>query len=207
MASNINVAIPPLGSPTTAGVRGNFATAKTEIEAMQLARVLRLAYRNEGIEGFQQCVTTDVAQVVTFNTEIFNHPAGSFTWDSLNSEIIINEPGWYSWQVNLHVTRKVATSNVNWSIWSQVKEPPAAVFSNYVGAGRSMTLIPDATNNKHFLSFGFDVHTPVAGTRIRFMQATSDASKQVGIISYPATGIYPSMAGIMMSIHRLSVDE
>lgn len=35
MASDINVAIPPLGSPTTAGVRANFSAAKTEIEELQ----------------------------------------------------------------------------------------------------------------------------------------------------------------------------
>ena len=35
MASDINVAIPPLGSPTTAGVRANFSAAKSEIEELQ----------------------------------------------------------------------------------------------------------------------------------------------------------------------------
>lgn len=37
MSSNINAAIPPFGNPTTAGVRANFAAAKTEIEALQSA--------------------------------------------------------------------------------------------------------------------------------------------------------------------------
>ena len=37
MASNIDVTIPPLGTPTTGGVRANFAAAKTEIEALQSA--------------------------------------------------------------------------------------------------------------------------------------------------------------------------
>jgi hypothetical protein len=35
MASNINTAIPPFGNATTAGVRTNFTSAKTEIEALQ----------------------------------------------------------------------------------------------------------------------------------------------------------------------------
>lgn len=35
MSSNINTAIPPLGNATTAGVRANFAVAKTEIEVLQ----------------------------------------------------------------------------------------------------------------------------------------------------------------------------
>jgi len=207
MASNINVSIPPLGNPTTSGVRGNFSAAKMEIEELQAAHVLRLAYRNETVEGFQQCVTSDTPQVVTFNTEVFNHPSGAFTWDSVNSELVIIDPGWYMWHMDLHVTRKVATSNVNWSIWSQVKEPTDSVFANYIGSGRSQTLTAEATNNKHFFSFGFNVHTPVANTRIRFMQATDNASKQVGIISYPATGIYPSMAGVQLNIHKIAIEE
>lgn len=35
MSSNIDTAVPPLGNATTAGVRNNFAAAKTEIEALQ----------------------------------------------------------------------------------------------------------------------------------------------------------------------------
>ncbi|CAB4197658.1 hypothetical protein UFOVP1309_27 [uncultured Caudovirales phage] len=38
MSSNINSAIPPLGTPTTSGVRANFAAAKLEIEGLQTAR-------------------------------------------------------------------------------------------------------------------------------------------------------------------------
>lgn len=38
MASSINVTIPPLGNPTTSGVRANFAAAKTEIESLQTSR-------------------------------------------------------------------------------------------------------------------------------------------------------------------------
>lgn len=38
MASNINIAVPPIGSATTAGVRANFGYAKTEIEELQNRR-------------------------------------------------------------------------------------------------------------------------------------------------------------------------
>lgn len=38
MASSINTAIPPLGNPTTAGVRANFTAAKSEIEELQNRR-------------------------------------------------------------------------------------------------------------------------------------------------------------------------
>lgn len=35
MASNVDATQPPFGNPTTGGVRANFATVKTEIEALQ----------------------------------------------------------------------------------------------------------------------------------------------------------------------------
>lgn len=38
MASSINTAIPPLGNPTTSGVRANFSAAKSEIEELQNRR-------------------------------------------------------------------------------------------------------------------------------------------------------------------------
>lgn len=61
MASDINVAIPPLGSPTTAGVRANFSAAKSEIEELQAAHVLRLGSINESSEIFSNAlqITSD----------------------------------------------------------------------------------------------------------------------------------------------------
>lgn len=40
MSSNIDITQPPAGHATTAGVRANFAAAKTEIEALQAAVIL-----------------------------------------------------------------------------------------------------------------------------------------------------------------------
>ena len=45
MSSNIDTAIPPFGTPTTAGVRNNFTAAKSEIEALQERIAERLGYR------------------------------------------------------------------------------------------------------------------------------------------------------------------
>lgn len=222
MASNIDTSVPVFGNATTASVRQNFAHAKAEIEALQtgklaasaqdlidaleVSHVLRLASINETVEVFQQCATNDVGQVVQFNAELFNNPGSSFEWDILNNEIVIKEAGWYNWNLSFHVVRKVATGPVDWTIWTQVKEPPAGAFSNYPASARRLTLQPDEANTKSFQSLAFNVHTPVANTRIRFMQACTDVTKQVGIIAYPAAGAYPSVAGLMLSIHRIGLE-
>lgn len=222
MASNINADLPAFGNATTASVRQNFAHAKSEIEALQtgklnasaqadidaleVAHVFRLASVHETVEVFQQCATNDVGQVVQFNTELFNNPADSFEWDILNNEIIIKKAGWYNWNLSFHVVRKIATGAVDWTLWTQVKEPPASSFSNFPASSRRLTLQPDEANSKAFQSLSFNVHTPVANTRIRFMQACTDVTKQVGIITYPAAGGYPSVAGLMLSIHRIGLE-
>lgn len=222
MASNIDTSVPVFGNATTASVRQNFAHAKSEIEALQtgklnataqadidaleVAHVFRLASIHETVEVFQQCATNDVGQVVQFNTQLFNNPADAFEWDILNNEIIIKKAGWYNWNLSFHVVRKIATGAVDWTLWTQVKEPPAGAFSNFPASSRRLTLQPDEANSKAFQSLSFNVHTPVANTRIRFMQACTDVTKQVGIITYPAAGVYPSVAGLMLSIHRIGLE-
>lgn len=222
MASNIDALVPVFGNATTASVRQNFAHAKTEIEALQIgkldasaqadinalevAHVFRLASIHETVEVFQQCAANDVGQVVQFNTQLFNNPADSFEWDILNNEIIIKRAGWYNWNLSFHVVRKIAAGAVDWTLWTQVKEPPAGAFSNFPASSRRLTLQPDEANSKAFQSLSFNVHTPVENTRIRFMQACTDVTKQVGIITYPAAGAYPSVAGLMLSIHRIGLE-
>jgi len=222
MASNINVAVPVFGKATTASVRQNFVHAKAEIEALQtgklnataqdeinalkLANVLRLGNINETVEVFQRCTTNDVGQVVQFNTQLFNSHTDVFEWDILNNEIVIKKAGWYSWMLSFHVVRKIGTGAVDWTLWAQTKEPPAGTFSNFPGSGRRLSLAADEANGKAFQSLGFAVHTPVDNTRVRFMHACTDVTKDVGLISYPASGSYPSIAGVMLSIHQINLE-
>lgn len=72
MSSNINIAIPPLGSPTTAGVRGNFSAAKTEIEALQ-GRVGFVDY-NDAATG-----VTPISLSPSTWTKLTNNKAGPNT--------------------------------------------------------------------------------------------------------------------------------
>lgn len=72
MASSINTAIPPLGAATTAGVRANFAAAKSEIETLQ-GRV--------GFVDYNDLATTATPISVTANTwtKLTNDKAGANT--------------------------------------------------------------------------------------------------------------------------------
>lgn len=69
MASSINTAIPPFGNPTTAGVRNNFATAKSEIEALQSAN---------GFADYN-AATTPIALSSGVWTKLLNNGSGPLT--------------------------------------------------------------------------------------------------------------------------------
>jgi len=77
MSSNIDVAIPPFGSPTTAGVRANFAAAKEEIEALQNA----VGYCNANHGGGTQAITADTW------TQLLNDATGALCQSYLPSSI------------------------------------------------------------------------------------------------------------------------
>lgn len=68
MASNIDIAVPPFGNATTAGVRANFLAAKTEIEELQ---------NNHGFVDYH-----DTATIVTPIDIIAN------TWTKLTNSLV-----------------------------------------------------------------------------------------------------------------------
>lgn len=67
MASNIDIFIPPFGNATTAGVRGNFAVAKTEIELLQNATGF-VNYQDTATQTSPIAVSSGVWTNLTNNT-------------------------------------------------------------------------------------------------------------------------------------------
>lgn len=96
MSSNINTAIPPLGSPTTSGVRANFAEAKLEIEALQTARGFADYDDNATVTaplalvaGVWKKMTNDTLGV---NTRTNALPAGiTSVWNATNNQFVFTE--------------------------------------------------------------------------------------------------------------------
>lgn len=95
MPSNINVANPPFGNPTTAGVRANFVAAKAEIE--QLQQHIGFANYSDNATG----VTPIVVPINTW-TKLTNDTVGAGTllklptgvtllWNPVNNELTFDE--------------------------------------------------------------------------------------------------------------------
>lgn len=96
MSSNINTAIPPLGSPTTSGVRANFAAAKLEIEALQTARGFADYDDNATVSaplalvaGTWKKMTNDTLGA---NTRTNALPSGiTSVWNTVNNQFVFTE--------------------------------------------------------------------------------------------------------------------
>lgn len=205
MPSDINPLYPAFGAATTTSVRQNFSAAKSEIEDLQLGKILRIASVSESVEVFQQCAVNDVGQVIEFNQLSFDSSGGVFGYDSVSNAVVIATPSAYSWQLNAQIVRKVGTLDVDWSVWIQTLLP-GGTWTNYAGSRKIVTLPADFANSKVPVSFGNDVLITVAGTKIRFMQACTNVTKQCGIVSYPPSGNYPSTSGVILNLHRLGSD-
>lgn len=201
MASNIDVAVPPFGNATTAGVRANFLAAKQEIEVLQTARAIRVQRLAGAIEDFQQCQVSNVQQVVAFNSVTFNH-GGIFNFDAANNEVEFLEAGYYSALVNFQVVRKVTGGGCDFSIHAELK-PPGGAFTDFEGSSRVITIHSSEALSKDWRAYTVMTRIPVAGYRVRWLQLATDASKQVGIVSYPAVGDLPSAAGIVFSLWKV----
>lgn len=205
MTSLIDPTKPIAGNPTTASVRDNFNTAKTEITSLQLSRILRIANVAPTIEIFQQIASNDTLQVIQFNSTTFRNPDDNtvYEFDGVNNEIIFHETGWYEASVSLHVDRKVASgADATFHIWSQLKTPGGS-FSNFPDSLRSRTLPSTSAVSRNFSTIAFISKIMVADSRLRWVQATNDATKQIGVVSYPPVGIYPGAPGIIFSVQKL----
>ena len=131
MSSNIDTAIPPFGTPTTAGVRNNFTAAKSEIEALQGA---------VGFVDYKDAATaiTPISVAPAPCTKLTNDTLGPFTktdalptgvtslWNSTTNQIILTElplKSMVNARYDVTVTTTAANQVVNLSVFLGVGSP------------------------------------------------------------------------------------
>ncbi len=128
MASNIDTAIPPFGNPTTAGVRNNFATAKTEIEALQ-SSIGFVDYNHGG--GTQSITASTWTKLLNdkngVNTKTDAMPSGvTRIWDSSTNQIVLDElplKSMVNARYDITVTTTSANQMVNLSVFLGIGSP------------------------------------------------------------------------------------
>jgi len=121
MSSNINTAIPPYGSATTAGVRANFVAAKTEIEALQNA----IGYCDANHAGGTQAITANTW------TQLLNDAAGPYCqahlpngygplWNSATGQLDFSEMP-ISTMLETRIDIGVTTTSLNQAVTLRVR--------------------------------------------------------------------------------------
>jgi len=133
MASDINVAIPPLGNPTTAGVRGNFSAAKVEIEELQSS--IGFVDYNDAATGI-----TPISVSPSTWTKLTNDKLGPYTkidampsgitslWNATTNQIDLTQLPLNSMvnaRYELFVTTTAANQVVNLSVFLGIGSPSA----------------------------------------------------------------------------------
>jgi hypothetical protein len=116
MSSNIDIAIPPFGNATTAGVRANFTAAKQEIEELQ---------KNVGYADYNDSATSVTPISVSSNTwtKLTNNKLGANTqihlpdgitnlWNPVTNQMVLTEVPVHS-MVDFRADIEVTTSSAN----------------------------------------------------------------------------------------------
>ena len=147
MASDIDVNIPPLGAPTTAGVRANFAAAKAEIETLQ---------ESNGFADYNDLATGTAAISVSANTwtKLTNDKLGPYTkidalpvgitnlWNASTNQLVLTEVPLNS-MISIRADMLVTTTAANQTV----------TLRTQLGIGSASTFPLDMTE-VHFKATG-----------------------------------------------------
>lgn len=164
--------------------------------------VFRASYTTAGADAVQNCVTNNVTQVITFNTQqipnailgTLNNGTGVFT---AAKDIM----GFLS--IACEVRRDTGGSApVQWGV--QVETSPDGIaWTPVTGSSRRISLRGATDNNlSNHVNFSVSLNLP-AGTMLRFTQACDNVSAGVGITAL-ASGIgQTTAAGFIFSLYTV----
>lgn len=94
---------------------------------------------------------------------------------------------------------QTGTSVIDWGIFIEAYDPTQMLWVPYEGSLRPITLNTQTTSEKRTIDYTISVDV-VAGSKFRWRHYTSDASKQVSIISFAAANGLPASAGAIFSL-------
>lgn len=184
MTSNVDITIPPQGLATTAGVRGNFATIKEEIDELHAA--WGFAYYHNALAA--QAVAADTLTILNnnilgVNTKIDALPVGAVKlWDAPSNRLYFN---------NLNVNSTVDL-RVDLEITVTEADQDFALSLNLgIGSGSANTLqLPMSANLKvddtYYVvsSLGFPINSNDIKNNPASINIKSDAACNVKVIGW-----------------------
>jgi hypothetical protein len=172
MASSIDIAIPPIGNPTTAGVRANFGYAKSEIEALQEGMAGAIEYTdiraNESIPSISLLNNVQAStQFILPSPVTAGSKVGGINYNNLTGAIEVTNAGVYVFQFMFNC---VATGVVKLFYKAATLGADNVTITPFATAGRQFRF----TNGDAILISIKTINYWAAGTKL-IIYVTTDA--------------------------------
>ncbi|MGL5665206.1 MAG: hypothetical protein ACRDD9_03655 [Shewanella sp.] len=159
--------------------------------------LLRASYVTPDANTLKQTLAANyVAQTIQFNQVTVADP--SLSLDLLTSEITALKD--FSGMASLAATalrEQTGAGEMEWGVFIEAYDAVHG-WQALPGSLRPVTMSSQTTNEKRTIDVTLAVEI-LAGTKFRWMHYTSDASRQVSIVSFAAANGLPSSAGAIMS--------
>ncbi|MBU1392400.1 MAG: hypothetical protein KJ856_05750 [Gammaproteobacteria bacterium] len=159
--------------------------------------LMRASYVTASGSNIKQILLADnVAQTILFNQVTVVDPALSI--DLVTGEVTALKD--FSGMASLAATalrEQTGAGEVEWGVFIEGYDAVNG-WQAFPGSLRPVTMSSQTTNEKRTIDYTLAVEI-LAGTKFRWRHYTSDASRQVSIVSFAAANGLPSSAGAIMS--------
>lgn len=159
--------------------------------------LMRASYvTSSGSSIKQTLVANNVAQTILFNQVTVADPALSI--DLVTGEVTALKD--FSGMASLAATalrEQTGTGEVEWGVFIEGFDAVNG-WQPYPGSLRPVTMSSQTTNEKRTIDYTLAVEV-LAGTKFRWRHYTTNASRQISIVSFAAANGLPSSAGAIMS--------
>ncbi|AZQ10157.1 hypothetical protein [Shewanella khirikhana] len=163
------------------------------------ALLARASFVTQDANDLKQTLAANgVPEVVTYNRLAVSDPevdinlaTGEVTFHSDFSGVA---------SISVGILRELTGSgNIEWGVFVQAYDPVNEIWVPYEGSLRPITMSTQTSNEKRVIDYSLAVELKKE-QKFRFMHYTTDASKTVSIVSFGATGLLPSSAGVIVSL-------
>ncbi|MEJ6520641.1 hypothetical protein PQI64_12865 [Shewanella bicestrii] len=159
--------------------------------------LMRASYVTPDANSLKQSLTANyVAETILFNQVTVTDP--SLSIDLATGEITALKD--FSGMASLAATalrEQTGAGEMEWGVFIEGFDQVNG-WQPYPGSLRPVTMSSQTTNEKRTIDYTISVEIS-AGTKFRWRHYTSDASRQVSIVSFAAANGLPSSAGAIVS--------
>ncbi len=162
------------------------------------ALLSRVSYVTSDANDLKQTLqVNNVPEVIVYNKAAISDDDISI--DLNTGEIEFNQDFNGVASLSVGMLRELTGSEIEWGVFVQAYDAVNQQWVPYEGSLRPITISTQTANEKRIMDYSISVAL-LKGQKFRFMHYTNDASKAVSIVSFAASGVLPSSAGVILSL-------